>query len=322
MNTSPVQLTVLTAPNPGAVGMVQLTGPGARDLLTRLTGQTDWPAQRMRLVDFAGIDHGMAVLLRDDWAQLMPHGGPRVMRRLVDHLLQAGAAYASDPSPRDVYPEAADDVEAHMLAAIARAASPAAIDLLLAQPNLWREPCDEDDAAIAERSARWNRLIDPPSVVVVGAPNVGKSTLTNLMLGRAASVVADLPGTTRDWVAGLAEIRGIAVRWMDTPGLRRSGDMIEQQAIELASQVIEQADVLIAMRDRDHDWPDESQLPRRADLHVVNKCDGGAGEHGDTLRISVLHSEGIGPLEQCVIALLGLGDIDVPRRWAFCDLLR
>jgi tRNA modification GTPase len=317
MNTTPVQLIVVTAPNPGAVGMVQLTGPGTRDMLAQLTGQSDWPSQRMRLVDFAGMDRGLAVLLRADWAQLMPHGGPRVMRKLVDHLLQAGAAYASDPSPRDVYPEAADELEANMLVAIAKAASPAAIDLLLAQPKLWREPCAEDDATIHARSTRWNRLIDPPSVVVVGAPNVGKSTLTNLMLGRAASVVADLPGTTRDWVAGLAEIRGIAVRWMDTPGLRHSGDVIEQQAIELASQVIEQADVLIAMRDRDHDWPDESQLPRRAEVHVINKCDGDTGEDGDALRISALNGEGVAPLEQRVIALLGLDDIDVPQRWIF-----
>jgi tRNA modification GTPase len=317
MNASPVQLTVLTAPNPGAVGMVQLIGVDVRELLAKLTDRTDWSPQLMRLVDFGGIDRGMAVLLRDDWAQLMPHGGPRVMRKLVDRLLQLGATYASQPSPRDLYPEAANELEARMLAAIARAASPAAIDLLLAQPKLWREPCDEDEQTIRERGERWNRLIDPPAVVVVGAPNVGKSTLTNLMLGRAASVVADLPGTTRDWVAGLAEIRGIAVRWMDTPGLRRGDDVIEQQAIALASQVIEQADVLIAMRDRDHDWPDESQLPRGADLHVINKCDGDAGESGGVLRISAARNEGTAPLEQRIISLLGLGDIDMPRRWAF-----
>ncbi len=314
------RVTVVTAANPGAIGLIQICGDGAADLLRRVSAINDWRPQRVRLADFGGVDRGLAVLLRDDWAQLMPHGGPRVVQLIVDRLLELGGVYEPNLAPRDLYPEVETDLEADMLHALARAASPAAIDLLIEQPRLWSEPLNEDPAAILARSDRWDRLIEPPAVVVVGAPNVGKSTLTNHMLGRSASVVADLPGTTRDWVAGLAEIGDVAVRWMDTPGLRESDDPIERAAIELAGQAIDAADLLIAMRDPDMTYPD---LPRPADLHVLNKCDLRGAEPSDgELAISALRGTGIGTLEQAVIAQLGLHDVDMPALWAFTPSLR
>src|SRR5690606_37975884 len=100
-------------------------------------------------------------------------------------------------------------IEADMLATITAASSPAAVDRLLDQPQRWREALAQNDLDlphILNLTARLDRLIHPATVVLVGKPNVGKSTLTNHMLGRSVSLVADLPGTTRDWVAGLAEL--------------------------------------------------------------------------------------------------------------------
>ena len=244
-----------------------------------------------------------------------------------------------------------------MLAALATAASSAAIDLLLKQPALWqawletkrrretgdrrqesqspRTPVRGSDrrSQILSNSNVLDRLIDPPTVVIVGRPNVGKSTLTNRMLGRSASIVADLPGTTRDWVAGIAELNAgsdpqaaIAVRWLDTPGLRQSDDAIEQNAITLANQVIREADVLIMMRDPDVDWPDEASLPRRPDLRVMNKIDRlGAPSptlETDTKMISAQTGEGIADLERDIVARLGLNDLDSAMPWAFSKALR
>ena len=334
MTVDPPRVVVATAPNPGAIGLVQVLGPTAASLLRQLTGIDDWPTQRLRLADFAGIDQGLAVLLRDDWAQLMPHGGPHVMRKLLDRLIELGASYEPDPPARQLYPEAESVCEAQMLALLARAASPAAIDLLLAQPRLWRswlDQPDEDAAAIIARSDRLDRLVDPPSAVVLGRPNVGKSTLTNRMLGRAASIVADLPGTTRDWVAGLAELgppaTAVAVRWLDTPGLRDSDDRVEQSAIELARIAIKQADVLIAMRDPETPWPDADHLPRRPDVWVVNKVDDppddlGQGDLESPLSISALCGSGIADLERLVLGRLALDDLDAESLWAFSPTLR
>jgi tRNA modification GTPase len=231
-----------------------------------------------------------------------------------------------------------------MLAALARAASPAAIDPLLAQPALWRDylakPASQFTTdgceVIVSRSRTLDRLIDPPGVVVVGRANVGKSTLTNRLMGRPASLVADLPGTTRDWVGGLVELSpesrvrspesAVAVRWLDTPGMRDSDDPIEQRAIELAKQVVADADVLIAMRDADSDWPDPSDLPGAVDLHVVNKSDlpdaARDNDRADVLHISALTGEGLDELQECILGALALSDVSSTALWAFSPRLR
>ncbi len=276
----------------GAVAVIDLCGP--TDALVRLLSQLtsrsgeqaidetradDWPVGLVFLKRLDDIDEGLAGRVTPTHGQLMPHGGLRVVRRLLDRLVELGAVEQPTMEAIQRYPEARDADEAQMLDVLARAASPAAIDVLLDQPALWRAwentpaSARESTADIAARSAVLDRLLMPPTVVVVGRPNVGKSTLANRVLGRSASLVADLPGTTRDWVGGLVTWGGVAIRWLDTPGLRASDDAVEQAAIGLARRVIEQADVLIRIRDGEHDWPDDQTLPRPADLHVINKID-------------------------------------------------
>lgn len=286
----PVRLVHATASQPGAIAILQLHGECV-PVLRAITGVHDWPLHRLRLVDLAGIDEGLALRLSEDVAQLMPHGGPRVVQRLTERLLELGAQIIANPAdlsidPRWIYPEAADRFEALALAAIARASSPLAIDLLLDQPRRWRAFAGGSGGAgplaasrpsfslqDQQRSRRLNRLIDPPIVVLVGAPNVGKSTLTNALAGRSLSIALDMPGTTRDYTAGRIDLGGLVVDWHDTPGLRSpddTADPIEIKAIELARRLIARADLQIAMRDAEHDW---TRLPRDPDLRVVNKID-------------------------------------------------
>jgi small GTP-binding protein len=354
-------ITLATSSQPGAVAIVEMHGAPVAPLLERITGRDDWPFGRLKLVDLAGIDQGLAVRLSETRAQVMPHGGPRVVQKLIDALIDAGAHYEAKPEPAALYPEANNAIEADMLAAIAQAASPAAIDRLAAQPKRWRQTLKANDPAVLDRDAIarqsdvLDQLVNPPTVVVVGPPNVGKSTLTNAMLGRAASLVADLPGTTRDWVSGLAELNmppqpstayhprsyssdhtsdithSLAVRWLDTPGLRASEDAIEQSAIELARQVLNDAAVLIAMRDGQSDWPAARDWPREPDLWVVNKCDDAApvtcdehpGRDADRpLAISAATGINLAALEAAVVTALGLPDIASDALWAFSPALR
>ena len=330
---NPVRINVVTANSPagGAVAIIQCHGDDAKQLLSQISGHDQWPLSRMQLTNLAGIDQGLAVLYRDDWAQLMPHGGQRVVGKLIDKLIDFGARYESDIDAQTIYPEAESEIEAEMLDTLWRAASPMAIDLLLDQPDRWRDPSTHNAQTIRDHSAKLDRLINPPTVVVVGQPNVGKSTLTNRMLGQSASVAADLPGTTRDWVAGFAELSGgtagVAVRWMDTPGIRNSNDEIEQAAIELAQNVISSADVLIALRDPDADWHGDSSA-RSADLWLINKIDEPSKFDGDgadpdaPLPISAVHGHGIDRLEHLILDRLELHDIDPTIPWAFSDALR
>ncbi|MEM9346798.1 MAG: GTPase [Planctomycetota bacterium] len=335
-------VTLTTANTPGAVAILQLHGEGVHQALEQLTGRSSWSDRRAHLVQFADIDEGLAIRVDDATAQLMPHGGPRVVQRLLEHLTkQLGCTYDNAPDPMTLYPEARSPIEADMLDAIAKAASPAAIDLLAAQPALWRGllqqaggPDQAQRQAIAGRSRILDRLITPPTVVVAGPANVGKSTLTNALMGKTMSIVADLPGTTRDWVGGLVELtasndprQAIAVNWLDTPGLRRSNDAIEQRAIALAKHQIEQADILIAMRDPDQTWLDRETLPREPDLFVVNKADDalrpevsdGRSEN-QPLAISAEHHRNLGFLQAVIIQRLGLDRLG-SKPWAFTKKL-
>lgn len=338
------RVTLATANAPGAVAILQLHGEGVNGVLHQLTGKANWTERRAMLVSFAGIDEGLAVLINAEAAQLMPHGGPRVVQKLIEHLTDPlGCEYDAEPDTQTLYPEAGSPIEADMLDAIARAASPAAIDLLAAQPGLWRGllqqagPIPEHQRqSILDRSRTLDRLITPPTVVVVGPPNAGKSTLTNALMGRAVSIVADLPGTTRDWVGGLVELSAsgraedaIAVHWLDTPGLRTSYDAIEQRAIALAREQIERSDVLIAMRAVDQDWPDPNTLRREPDLWVVNKVDDDTASNPDdgitkqsALRISAELGRNLEHLQNRVIDLLGFAELPKDMPWAFSPVLQ
>jgi tRNA modification GTPase len=312
-----------TAPAPGAIGIQQLTGD-VEPVLAALTGVAGWPAGRARLVRFADIDRGIAMRLGEQTAQLMPHGGPRVAQRLLSWLLDHGVELVGegDLDPLALYPEAGDRVEAIALRAIAVASSPLAIELLLDQPRRWRKvvtPGPED----LERSRRLDRLILPPLVVVAGAPNVGKSTLSNALLGRTLSIAADIPGTTRDYTCGRVDLGGLVVDWHDLPGLRRSRDPIEMEAIEIAATLLDRADLVISMRDPDTDWP---ALPREPNLRVFNKIDleragWGAASPG-VVRISAVTGQGLSVLVEAVRdQLVPRRDLEHPGPWLFDEAL-
>lgn len=343
IRTEHTTVTLLTADNPGAVAIIQLSGHGVCRALQSLTGRRRWLAGRLYLCGFDEIDEGLAVLVRDDdeqIAQIMPHGGPRVVQRILEKLNELGVKYESQPSSRSLFPEACSDIEADMLLAVARAPSPAAIDLLLAQPAVWRslvQSITSTDASvffndILTCSSQFDRLISPPCIVVVGQPNVGKSTLTNQMLGRSVSVVADLPGTTRDWVGGMVNLSGVAVRWLDTPGIRHSDDAIEQHAIVLARHAIDSADIIIALRDHQIDWPDTAALPRSPDMWCMNKVDvaskgdlvplGDGRSSTSPLPISATEGTGVDVIQSMILQRLELDQLDTATAWAFSTTLK
>ncbi|MEM1109803.1 MAG: GTPase [Planctomycetota bacterium] len=332
-----LRATVTTANQPGAVGIVQVSGEAERltQLLNILTARSgvQWDVGRLWLCDFAGIDSGLAGRVSETTAQLMPHGGLRVVQKIEAWLREQGVEAEKEIDTRVRYPEAASRIEADVLHAIATASSPAAIDLLAEQPRLWKAWLETNPKSEIRNPKSRSHLLTPPTVVVVGRPNVGKSTLLNRLTGRSSAVVADLPGTTRDWVGGLVELvppggdasrDAVAVRWLDTPGLRSSDDAVEQRAILQARAVVENADVLIAMRDPENGWPEVAELPREPDLWVVNKADAGALPEGerDAIHISAKSGDGVSELAEAVLERLGVSTIERGRPWVFSQWLQ
>lgn len=96
-------------------------------------------------------------------------------------------------------------------------------------------------------------------IVIVGKPNVGKSSLLNSLLEEERAIVSEIPGTTRDFIEEVISIKGIPVRLMDTAGLRGEGDFIESRGIEKARNKIEDADIVLVMVDLSSDIEVEDQ---------------------------------------------------------------
>lgn len=310
--------SVLTARTPGAIAIILCEGD-VGSLIHALTGHELPPIDQPALRQFADIDEGVIAALSPDLVQLMPHGGPRVVQRVLQWLRDRDVDIVATTEIADAhaYPESRSDIDALMLCALARARSPLAIDLLLAQPRHWttKPQITEDDRA---RSHRLNRLIDPPLVALAGPANVGKSTLTNALLGRTQSIAFDQPGTTRDYTAGMIDLEGLVVRWLDTPGLRTTDDPIERDAIAVATRVMHDADLLIAITDRDLDWP---TLPREADLRVASRSDLGERTDADVC-VSAITGDGLSQLVRTVRNhLIPPADLAHDGPWIFDDRL-
>jgi len=123
---------------------------------------------------------------------------------------------------------------------------------------------------------RGERIRDGVEVAILGEPNVGKSSLLNLLARRDVAIVSDIAGTTRDMLEVHLDLKGYPVTLVDTAGLREAGDRIEEEGIRRARARAESADLRILMVDA-RDWPDMPQSltawAGTRSLVVVNKTD-------------------------------------------------
>ena len=96
------------------------------------------------------------------------------------------------------------------------------------------------------QSYKWGTMLkNGIPVAIVGEPNVGKSTLLNALLQRERAIVSDIPGTTRDTIEDTFVLNGTLFRFIDTAGIRESGDAIEQLGIERSFDTIRRAAVIL-----------------------------------------------------------------------------
>ena len=113
-------------------------------------------------------------------------------------------------------------------------------------------------------------------VAIIGAPNVGKSTLLNALLGEERAIVSDIQGTTRDTVEDTLVLDGMLFRFIDTAGLRQTDDTIESLGIERSRQAAQKAAVLIHLQDATQPVDILSELDDISEkklIHVYNKVD-------------------------------------------------
>lgn len=194
-------------------------------------------------------------------AILTPLASPIVLEAIIATLTSAGCAQSDALDPRARYPEAQDLIEACAVDTLARAPSSRAIDILLDQRAAWRDPA----SPLSADPNPLDHLLRPPRIVVVGRPNIGKSTLLNAMARRAVAIVADEPGATRDHIGADLDCDGLRVHWIDTPGIPSPGapplHPLDAHALERARPVIAAADLILRAVDPRAGAVDRAELP-------------------------------------------------------------
>ena len=127
-----------------------------------------------------------------------------------------------------------------------------------------------------KKSAQQGRLLkEGMTVVIAGKPNAGKSSLLNQLAGQESAIVTEIPGTTRDILREHIQIDGLPLHIIDTAGLRDSDDVVEQEGVKRAKQMIEKADrVLFVVDIKDDDKTVLETLPTGIGITIIfNKID-------------------------------------------------
>lgn len=293
------RVVMLTAAGRSAVASLLVEGPQAVATVDALFHPatirplSERPRNRIAFGRWQSSAHGEEVIVcrRDDQrVEIHCHGGQAAAGAIIASLVERGC---EEVSWQDwTRASHADPIAIAARIALAAAPTERSATILwdqytgaLARALLEIEGfLDSGDAATAlvrvDDLLRWSslgsHLVRPWQVVFAGAPNVGKSSLTNALLGYQRAIVHDLPGTTRDVVAAVSALAGWPVELADTAGQRTSGEPLEAAGIRLAQDRSAAADLVVLVFDASN--PDPVQERSLSEhwplaLRVFNKCD-------------------------------------------------
>ena len=176
--------------------------------------------------------------------------------------------------------------------------------------------------ALMDRARQGCLLREGMSIVILGRPNAGKSSLLNVLVERPAAIVTDIAGTTRDVVREEMHIDGLPLHLIDTAGLRDGADTVEQLGIERAWQEVAKADHVLLVVDDSLGFSDEDQaimdrLPANLSVTLVfNKIDLSSAPPGsrtvgdrEAIALSTRSGEGIIELRARLKQSVGFGGV-------------
>lgn len=331
---------IATAPGRAGIGVVRVSGPGCRAIAEALTGSAPPPRKATLSLFRDGhgqpIDQGIALFFAaphsytgEDILELQGHGGPAVLRLLLQRCVELGARVAQpgEFTRRAFLNDKLDLAQAESVADLIEASSSAAargamrslsgefsrevdglrgdliglrmyveatldfpeeeVELLARGEVLTRLNGMRSRLASILRTAKQGNLLrEGARAVLLGRPNVGKSSLMNALAEEEVALVTEIPGTTRDALRRELTIEGIPLHLVDTAGLRDSEDPVERLGVERTWNEIRKADLLIQVEDASQsaaavDAELERALPQDIKkIRIFNKIDlfGGVGK--------------------------------------------
>lgn len=163
------------------------------------------------------------------------------------------------------------------------------------------------------------------ATVIIGRPNVGKSSLLNALAHENRAIVTDIPGTTRDVIEEYVNVRGVPLRLIDTAGIRETEDVVERIGVERSRQMLKRADLILLVLNYHEPLTEEDErlfamtegmdvivivnktdLPKKIDMERVNELAAGR----PVVATSLLREQGIDELEQAIADLFFGGELE------------
>lgn len=299
---------VITGRGRGAVAVVAVHGPIAADAVDRcfravgqgalLAGQIRYGAWIGTSTSPLAAESVVVTPLQEGAFEIHCHGGPAATSRIVADLQDCGVR-ADDQQPwHDPHGDLLIDEARHVLMRCLTSRTAAiAMDQVRGAMRRWAEAqvlgVQRADRSLEQIRGEARELLrfaplglhlaDPYRVVLVGPPNVGKSSLLNAIVGYDRSITFDGAGTTRDVLHAETVIDGWPIRLSDTAGIRDSSEPIEREGVQRAMAMADRADLLLcvsepALLDSDADEPTQSLVRAAVDagvpvIRVLNKSD-------------------------------------------------
>ncbi|PLV59021.1 tRNA uridine-5-carboxymethylaminomethyl(34) synthesis GTPase MnmE [Thermotoga sp. KOL6] len=363
-------VAVATPQGKGAIAILRLSGPSSWEIVKKhfRTGSKITPRKAIHgWIHERGedLDEVIAIFYKspksytgEDMVEIMCHGGPLIVKKLLDLLINAGSRMAEpgEFTKRAFLNGKMDLTSAEAVRDLIEAKSEMGLKLslrnlkgslknfvenlrqelinILAEIRVELDYPDEVEtdsekvrSKIKEVHKKLTEQLEKATagillnrglrMVIVGKPNVGKSTLLNRLLKEDRAIVTDIPGTTRDVISEEIVIGSILFKIVDTAGVRsETSDLVEKLGIERTLQEIEKADIILFMLDASTPLDDEDRriidkIKDKRYLVVINKVDviervdeeelkRKLGTNKHVVKISALKGEGLEKLEEAI----------------------